>query len=48
MKPRLTLLSAWYDCGWRYEQWRCTDGRFSAIEGSPATAYYSWKRMAGK
>ena len=46
MKPRLTLLSAWYDCGWRYERWCCCLGDVCYVGSSPVAAYQAWRRMA--
>lgn len=44
MKPRLALLFAFYDCGWRYELWRCEGWGQIGFGGSPGEAYRAWGR----
>jgi hypothetical protein len=57
MKPHIYLKHAWWDCGWKYEQWCCAE-KFGigpsgtlymrspqGLGATPAAAYADWKRQ---
>lgn len=44
-KPRIVLSAAWYDSGWRYERWHCSDGRIGATGHSKQDAYANWLEL---
>jgi hypothetical protein len=49
MKPRITLASAWTDCGWRYEWWTCSIPNDETVGFGPSKqcAYIDWLAKRG-
>jgi hypothetical protein len=51
VRPHIYLKHAWWDCGWKYEQWSCYVRASkwvlnpTGLGATPAAAYADWKRQ---